>query len=223
MKRILSLSLVWFLLLLTPAAGLRAEAASEQYAVAASPSVAFYTAESESAFLFFLPESYYVKIVAEGEPFTRVSYLTDDPPFKKITGYCRTDDLLFVDYVPVRPYLMQEVTLSYALPQTGTLGGGSFSTVERTFVYYGHRYDGVKLYYYVLSGDTFDYVPAESELVYEKNTDYLELTSAEAPSGGGSDDVSAAVIVTVCLACAAAVAIAVFVFRGKKPPVPDDD
>lgn len=224
MKRFTVILSLLLLVLFAPAPQ-RAQAAEERYAAAVEADVWFYASENENARVFLLPATYYVKVISEGETYTRVEYLTDDAPYQKISGYCRTEDLLFVDYIPVRPYLKKEVTLSYTLPQTGGLGSGSFSTVEKTFVYYGHRYEGDALYYYVLSGDTFDYIPAEKELEYEKNTDCLDYLAAKSASGeaeGGQGGMNASTILVICIACAAAIAIAVLVVRGKRAPVAED-
>ncbi len=224
MKRFTVILSMLLLFLFAPAPQ-RAQAAEERYAAAVEADVWFYSSENENSRVFLLPATYYVKVISEGETFTRVEYLTDDGPYQKISGYCRTEDLLFVDYIPVRPYLKKEVTLSYTLPQTGGLGGGSFSTVEKTFVYYGHRYEDGVLYYYVLSGDTFDYIPAEKELEYEKNTDCLDYLAAKGVSGeaeGGQGGMNASTILVICVACAAAIAIAVLVIRGKHAPVAEN-
>lgn len=235
MKHFISLLIFTILLALLPvlpsaASPLSAAAAGEQYAYVPDGDVWFYAGESESSRVFLLPKTYYVKILGEGEKYCRVEYLVDEAPYKKVTGYCRTEDIIPVDYVPARPYLKKQITLSYSLPEgTGSLGG-SFSSVEKTFVYYGLRYDGAKLYYYVLSDGTFDYISAESEAVFDLNTDYSEyMASIDASAqGGGTGETppagnpNAAVIAVICIACAAAVAVAVFVVKGKRTPPPDD-
>lgn len=230
MKRILSFFLLTMLvaLLLLPAQGYEAHAAEERYAVAADPDVWFYESADESGRLFLLPHTYYVKVRAEGEVYTSVEYLVDETPYRKIYGYCRTDSLLFVDYVPERPYLKQEITVSYSNNGGASDSLGSFDSYDRTFVYYGHRYEDSKLWYYVYSveEDKFGTVAAESELIFDYNTDYLDFLAAQSASGGEasktSGGLSAVEIVVICVACVAAVAIAVLVLRGKKPPVPEE-
>lgn len=232
MKRIPFLIVTLLLLLLLPAPALSASAAQEPYAYVPDGDVWFYAGETESSAVFLLPKTYYVRILSTGEQFCRVEYLTDDGLYRKVTGYCKTGDIIPVDYIPARPYLRKEITLSYSLPTAGGTGtglGGSFASVEKTFVYYGQRYDGAKLYYYVLSDGTFDYIPADGELAFELNTDYLDYIASQETSGGSGELVNdpdagmnAAVIVVICVACAAAVAVAVFVVKGKKAPVQDD-
>ncbi len=232
MKRILSL--LFFTLMLfsvsLPIGGQTVSAAEGRYAVVPDGDVWFCAGESESSRIFLLPRSYYVRILNEGPLYCRVEYLEDEGPYKKITGYCKTEDIIAVDYIPVRPYLKKEITLSYSLPAAGSGGlGGSFSSVEKTFVYYGQRYEGAKLYYYVLADGTFDFIAADAELAYEENTDYLDYLAAQDTAAQGGEvakpeagGMNAAMIVVVCIACVAAVAVAVFVIRGKKPAPPDD-
>ena len=205
-------------------AALSSEAEGDAYAVAPTEDVWFYTGESEEERLFLLPCSYYVRVLDEGETFCAVEYAADESPYKKLLGYCRTESLLFVGFVPERPYLNAPVTLTYALPDAGGLGDAALSQTERTFAYYGERTEGGQLYYYVYDGATFGYVPAAEHLTYERNTDYLEAASAEkggeeGAQGGGLGGVQIAVI---CILCAAAVAVAVLVLRGKRSAGRDD-
>ena len=122
-----------------------------------------------------------------------------------------------MDFTPARPYLRKQITVEYTLPDAGGFGSEEFTGVERTFVYYGDRYEGAQLYLYVLSGDVFGYLPADAPPEYERNTDYLEQTSGEteerAPQG-----TNAVQIVVIVLACVAAAAVAVILLRGKRPP-----
>lgn len=199
----------------SPAASSRPLAAetSTRYAVAADGNVWFYSRADENSRLFRIPYTYYVRVTAEGEPYAAVEYSEDMGQYRKLSGYCRTDALTFVDFIPERPFLFKEITLLYTLPQADALGGGKFSETERTFVYYGSRDEDGKLYYYVGADGEFDYVPAEGELSYDLNTDYLPSPSAEETESG----LSPAGIAAICIACAAAVAVAVFVLRGKRP------
>lgn len=231
MKRlILLLIFTMFALSWVPSVPMRASAAEERYAYVPDGDVWFYAAETESSRVFLLPKTYYVKLLGEGEMYCRVEYLTDEPPYQKVTGFCRTEDIIPVTYLPSRPYLKKQITLSYSLPSGSNSLGGSFSSIDKTFVYYGQRYDGAKLYYYVLSDGTFDYISAESEVVFDLNTDYSEyLASVEAAAGDGgqtaappAESTDAALIVVICIACVAAIAVAVFLVRGKKAPPPDD-
>ena len=191
------------------------------YAVAATEDVWFYSAENEETRLFLIPCTYYVRVLDEGEVYSTVEYLTDDAPYKKLLGYCRTEQLFAVDFVPARPYLRKQVTLTYTLPDAGGLGDDALSKVERTFVYYGERTEGGQLYYYVFDGETFGYVPADEHIAYERNDDYLAALAGEsepqpAPEEEDGSSVNAVQIAVICILCAVAVAVAVLVLRGRK-------
>ena len=219
MKRLLLL-LPLLAALLFPAPPRPVSATDGRYAVCVQD-VWFYAGENEEEKLFLVPDTYYVRVLEEGEIYSTVEYLTDDPPYKKLLGYCRTDQLLFVDFIPVRPYLRKQITVSYTLPGSGCLDD-AFSTVERTFVYYGDRYENGQLYLYVLLDGTFGYIPASAPPEYEHNTDYLTSTSGDGDEGteppSADEGIGATQIVVICLACAAAVAIVIILMRGKQKP-----
>lgn len=198
-----------------------------QYAVADARNVWFYAEPDEESGLFILPYTYYVLVLAEGTAFCAVRYLDDAAPYKSVTGYCKTEELTFVDFIPERPWLRKQITATYSLAGTAgvALGNGSFNTVEKTFLYYGTSYSGTARFYYVLCDGVFDYIPAAEEIAYDLNVDYLTVPAAppaEEPSEERSSP-SALQIAVVCITVAAVCAVAAFVLRGKKAPAPQDD
>lgn len=236
MKHFLPILLLLMSVLLFPALPGATASAEEQplYAVADSQNVWFYAAENEESGLFLLPYTYYVKILRRGTLYCAVEYLDDVAPYKSISGFCKTSDLLFVDFVPVRPFLKMQITVSYTVENTtGTwMGKGTFDKLQKTYVYLGTSYLGTARFYYVYADGVFDYVPATGEILFELNDDYLQSTGG---TGGDVGDtplenpvptagLSGAQIAIVCLAAGALVVIAAFVLRGKKspPPLPED-
>ena len=216
MKRFFLFALVFLTALLPSISTVKhtVSAAEESgFAVAETADVWFYAEENEESKLFCLLRTYYVKILTKGGEFCAVEYLRDNPPYKKIRGYCKTNALTFVDFVPERPYLYREITVEYVLPGA-SLGNGSFAGYKCDFVYYGTRYDAGQLYFYVCREGTFDYIPADEELTFDLNTDYLPEEEEKTPKGNG---LSVVEIVVICLVSAAVVVIAVFVARGRKP------
>lgn len=196
-------------------------AEGEVYAVAENADVWFYKEENETSKLFCIPRTYYVKVLSRGEKFSLCEYLRDSTPYKKLVGYCLTDSLTFVDFVPKRPYLFREVTVEYVLPGAA-LGDGKFSGTEETFVYYGTRYENGQLYFYVGKNGEFDYIPASEELVFELNDDYLPDPETPAAGKKSSEGLSAVQIVLITLAAVAVLVIAVFVARGRKSVPPEN-
>ena len=229
MKRIVTLLFICLFTMLSVAAlpspkspALKANAEAEQYAVAETPDVWMYGEESEESKLFCIPHTYYVKVISRGEKFTYAEYLKDSEPYRKIRGYCLTSALTFVSFVPQRPYLFREVTVEYVLPGA-SLGNGKFSGLQETFVYYGTRYENGQLYFYVGKNGEFDYIPADEELTFELNTDYLpEATSEAAAKKSGESGISAVQIVLITLSSVALLVIAIFVALGKKTVPPEN-
>lgn len=202
-----------------------AEESVPQYAVADGKSIWFYSEPNEESGLFILPYTYYVLVISEGQTYCAVRYLDDVSPYKAITGYCKTEELTFVDFIPERPYLRKELTVTYSITNSSgfTMGNGSFDTLEKTYLFYGTSYLGTARFYYVYSDGVFDYIPATQEITYELNTDYLTAAAAGTDSDAepSAEGVSVLQIVVICLIVAAVVAVALFVLRGKKP-VPQD-
>ncbi len=224
MKRFIPIVLILLVLFSRPpaAAGPVSSAMADtlRYAVAADSNVWFYSSESEDARLFLIPETYYVRVLSEGEVFSAVEYLVNDAPYKKVMGYCRTAALTFVDFIPARPFLRKLVTVTYSLPGAGVLSG-ELAGIEKTFVYYGMRYESGQLYFYVLDGDRFGYVPASAPPEFEHNDDWLSVpedppVSGETEPPAQGDGPTALQIVAICAVCAAAVVIAALVLRGHK-------
>ena len=220
MKRLFIIPLIVIALIFSARPMLPASAEVGTYAVADAHDVWFYSSRSEESKLFLMPYTYYVRVVERGGEYCAVEYLVDEAPFRKVRGYCKTEKLTFVDFVPERPYLFRQVTLTYTLEDSSSiLGSGNFRTVQRTFVYYGLRYAGDKLFYYVLLDGVFDYVSAREEPEYELNTDYLIPVVSEdpvvEPDPEPARGLTGVQIAMICIGCVALVAVAVFLLRGK--------
>ena len=229
-----ALILLMAVLLLAPALPLPASAEEtapeprEVYAVAARADVWLYAEENEDSGLFLLPYTYYVRVLERGEEYSAVIYGEDAAPYRTVEGYCKTDMLTFVDFVPERPFLKLEVTVTYTVPGSSSqMGNGTFDEIERTFHYYGTSYLGTQRYFYVLSDGVFDYIPAARDVNYELNTDYLTETVApapeEEPEAAPPSGLSALEIAALVLGVVAVAAIAFFVLRGRKSPAPSDE
>ncbi len=226
MKRLCALFLAVAALLAFPAP-VRALAAraeeSELYAVADAKNVYLYTEPNDNAGLFAIPYTYYVKITALGDPFCCVEYQEELAPYRKIAGYCKKAELTFVDFIPRRPYLKREITVTYTLPNSSPALSDQFlQSVDVTYLFYGTFTVGSAQYCYVYGDGKFGYIPVTEEIEYDLNTDYLVPASGAADSENESarQSLSGVRIFLICLACASVVAIAVFVLRGKKSPTP---
>ena len=198
------------------------------YAVAAERGVWLYSEADERTGLFILPYTYYVRVIAPGDPFCYVEYMDDSPSSPKVSGYCKKDELTFVDFIPERPYLKQEITVVYSLPDAPSVSVGDdfFYSTEITYLYYGDYTIGSAAYYYVCLDGKFGYIPAVQEIEYDLNTDYLSQTNGNAVQPQPDTDspaLSGIQIFLLCAACASVVAVSAFVLRGKRAAVPPRD
>lgn len=217
MKRLLCLLVATAVFFLFPSPVSVSAEEEERYAVAAQRGVWFYGAENEESGLFQIPYTYYVRVLREGTLFSAVQYLDNVAPYRAVTGFCKTEDLLFVDFIPARPYLYREITVTYTVSGEGTLGSGVFDKLEKKFVYYGESYAGTARFYYVLADGMFGYVPATQEVIYELNSDFLTPSAGEIPPSEPSFAPSAVQVAAICAAVFVLLAIAVLILRGKRP------
>lgn len=214
---------------LLPAARPAAKAEEASYACIRSEDVYLYSEENDKSGLFILPYSYYVKVLSAGVRYAYVEYLSDGPNTRKLTGYCKTSDLTFVDYTPVRPYLYYTFDVTYYIEDASPiLQDESFlSSITVTCAYYGEYRVGSKTYCYVLREDTFGYIPKPAEINYELNTEYedhIEEPTVDVGNFGNGETMSPAQIAVLILLCILVPVIAALILRPpKRPPYESDD
>jgi len=201
MKKFFMLLLVAMYTLLSPLSIASASAESEPtYACILTDDVYFYTSESEHSGIFTLPRTYYVKVLSIGEPFTQVEYLTDGEHTQTLRGYCLTEELTFVDYTPVNPYLYATFEVIYTV-QDGDENDDLLGKISVTCGYYGNYSIGSKEYAYVLQRGEYVYVPKPADFTYAENGEYASRQEPTPPSAStdGSDPIRIAVLAVLCL------------------------
>ena len=235
MKKIICAALAPLLCLyiLFPARQTPAAAEEAEYACIRSDDIYLYAEENDRSGLFILPYTYYVKVLAPGIEYCRVEYLSDGPNTRKVTGYCKTADLTFVDYVPERPYLYYTFDVTYTIEGGApSLSSDGFLTeITVTCAYYGEYRVGSKIYCYVLREGEFGYIPRPDDLNFDLNGEYEEhLSSAEPDTGAGNftdgngERMSTVQIVFIVLLCILVPVAAALILRPpKKPPYEPDD
>lgn len=233
MKKLFAL---FFALLLTalPLAGVTAAHAAEtKYGRALHADIGFYKDNAGSELLFFLPYSYYVKVLVEGEPYSLVECHNADGKTTKIVGYVLTENLYFDGTLPMNPYL----DLAVSLRRDAFLYSDRNCTEKLTklfyndknlnndlFRYYGYAYDaaGEMVYYveffydygYLKADDAFSFtVPNHPEPIPtfdpvepdppETNTDVIQ-------ANGG---ISGMQIAVICCIVLAGIFVVAFLFR----------
>lgn len=154
MKRILSLTIAIYLSCIPLC--VKANAESPRYGRILTESVGLYSDRGEDM-KFFIPYSYYVKILSIGEIYTKVSYGYEDSKCPILTGYIRNVDLNLIDYIPTSPYAVITLTVI----SDGVLFNDSDLSFQKIGVcsgsqvyYYGSAYsqDGEDLCYVCYDG-----------------------------------------------------------------------
>ncbi len=188
--------------------------------------VYFCSAPNEQSALFLLPQTYYVKLVEYQPNYSKIEYLGDEGNAKKLTGYAKTENLTFVDYLPQRPYLYYLFDVHYSLGDEGSSNGSAFlDQITFSCAYYGDFKVGAKTYCYVLRGDTFGYVPKPETLVFEENTEYTDRTatpSEDEPPTPEKKNSAPSIALLVALCLLVPVLASLIVKPPKRPPYEED-
>ncbi|MBQ9113431.1 MAG: hypothetical protein IJY05_00735 [Clostridia bacterium] len=184
---------------------------SGDYACILTDAAFFYSSADEKRGLFLLPRTYYVRLLDYGEEYCRIEYLQDSDKAKRLVGYAKTQDLTFVDYQPLRPYLYYVFEVKYRIEDSEYTSSDFLTEIVLSCVYYGDYKIGSETYCYVLRNGEFGYVPKPNRLYYEENTEYADRLASQIPdaenSAGAentdkknkSSPAQIAILVTVCL------------------------
>lgn len=184
-------------------------ATAEVYSQCKTDNVKFYKDSTIESFMFFLPKSYYVKVLNEGATFTHVECYGQNVLAPYIDGYILTADLQIVDNVPENPYLNFSIQTANS---TNLYTDANFTSVvchvfeNRSLIYYGHAYDktGNYIYYvfynnrygYVLESDIIPFtVPLHATFV----SDEIPVTNTETNVVSTDKNVSVTLIICFCL------------------------
>jgi hypothetical protein len=215
------LPLFYFLLSFSFFSPPKAQAEGGEYACILTDSAYFYAGENEQSGLFILPKTYYVKVLVPSYPYSQVEYLSDGANTRKLTGYCKTVDLTFVEYIPERPFLFKTFEVTYFAGNTDDPFANKLTV---TCAYYGDYTVGSKTYAYVLQSGEFGYVPKPTGFTYLENTEYSSRQEAETPPEeeptpqGKGNGAQVAILIVLCLLVPI---IAAAIFRSTKKPTYD--
>ena len=199
------------------------------YACILSDGSYLYASSNERSGLFILPKTYYVKALEIGEPFTKVEYGTDGEHGEKITGYCKTSELTFVDYVPRVPYFQATFDVKYKIEDSDK-SYPFLTEITVTCRYFGEYPIGSETFCYVYRGDSFGYVPLPDGFTVPENTEYAEKQKAEEQTKQEEEipkteeSLPPSQIVTIVLLCLLAPILATLILRPtRKPDLYEED
>lgn len=194
-----------------------AEAEAESYARVTQEGVYFYRYADESAGLFILPRTYFVKITGEAGNFYKVSY---GDAGAALEGYCKASEVTPVNYIPETPYLSYTVTVTFRADSGGMdLPDSFFTEYEAEAAYYGEFMYGSATCYYVNMEGQFGYVPAAacSAVNYPENTEHPEEETPPAEEEPAAEQSFGALnVVLICVLAVAALGALYFLFRPSK-------
>ena len=204
----------------TPSAG--------TYACVLSDTAYFYLSPSGKDGIFLLPKTYYVHLLSYSDTYCKVEYLQTDIYTQKLTGYVRTDQLAFVEYIPRRPYLTYVFDLTYRLENATPNTSDAFTQLTVSCAYYGDFPIGDQTWCYVLREGVFGYVPKPDYLSYEPNTEYADYLATQQPvtpdEQSKSSPSSPAQIATLITLCLLVPLLAALILKSpRKPPYETDD
>ncbi len=202
----------------TPSAG--------NYACILSDNTYFYSSADERRGLFLLPKTYYVRLLEYNPDYCKIEYQKDNGEIKRLVGYVKTEELTFVEYTPLRPYL------SYVFDVTYTIGEGETETISSfldeitvTCVYYGDYKIGSETYCYILRGDEFGYIPKPLTLSYEENSEYADYlaslppTPSDEPTPPQSETENSPMQIAILIAvCVLVPVLAALILRSPRRP-----
>lgn len=196
-----------------------------RYARVTEEGVYFYSAADESAGLFILPRTYFVRIVGEAGAFYRVGYLDDAADGGALEGYCLADEVTPVDYIPETPYLEYSVTVTYSAGGDGQMPDSPLAEYEVSAAYYGEFAYGSATCYYVNIGGKFGYVPASacSAVSYPENPEHSETETPPEENAQPSGGFGALNVVLICVLAVAALGAIWFLFRPAKQRKNDEE
>lgn len=211
---------------LTTATLTTASAESSTYACVLSKETFLYAEQNENTGLFLIPCTYYVRVTAMGSEFCAVEYQTNSAEYRAVQGYCKTNELHFVDFTPVRPFVYYTLDLTYRLADGGSVLTGENMLTEWTVraAWYGEYKIGSAVFYYVYANNQFGYVPKTEEVYFEQNTDYEPSSPTNGSAEQSETETDFFRVVVIVSLVAFALGLIYIIFRpGNKPHLPDED
>ena len=121
-------------------------ATTNVYARVLSETVGFYAHQGDQTPTFYLPYTYYVEILSQGEPYSHVRVYSNTANTVAMDGFVYTESLTFDGKTPDNPFLSLTVTTAKMTPL--------YSTEEKTDIVYNIFKDRALTYYgYTLSSN----------------------------------------------------------------------
>lgn len=173
----------------------------------------FFGDKDLSAALFAVPYTYCVRVIKTDGEWLYASYAEDEDGYKKLYGYCKSDQFEKVTSAPKCEYLNKTVTVTY----TANGGGNSFnppSDMQVDALYYGKYRHGANTYSYVLCRNAFCYVEGAND-DYPLN-EYEKQTNADENQPIAEEKTNSAGLIIFAVILAVAIVAVCGVMLGAK-------
>ena len=206
----------------------QADESAQGYACVLTDDVYFYADKSERKGLFLLPKTYFVKLLSVDADYCQVEYGSLNAATKPLIGYCKTETLTFVEYVPNTPYFLQTFDVTYKLD--GLTSAPFLTEITKTCAYYGNYIVGSTIYCYVLQDGKYGYVPMPDAFYIPENREYYdrlktdekeEETKTEQPQKQSSGSpIQTAILILLCVLIPV---LAALILKPSRTPAFDPD
>ncbi|MBR4419611.1 MAG: hypothetical protein IKT32_01910 [Clostridia bacterium] len=221
---------------ITARAPTKVKASEIKWARIVSDKTPFYSDYSCSMIKFYLPKTYFLKVVNAGNDLTRVIYMddSDELPFRE--GYVKTCDLELFDGVPQNPYPEIEIQLlsdEVLFADSNKQYPKTVLSANSTAIYYGELDQNGESFYYIYSNGYLGYarknafkpfeIPPHELPMHTQNPEESDSAVNAPTSAGGQNgmqvvttvDTTMKVIITIAVALIS-VSVIYLLFRPRQ-------
>ncbi|MGN0807326.1 MAG: hypothetical protein ACI4MN_02635 [Candidatus Coproplasma sp.] len=178
----------------------------------------FFSDKDLSTALFAVPYTYCIQVIRDDGEWLYASYAVDEGDYKKIYGYCKSDEFEQVPSTPKSQYLNKTVVITYSAGENQ----GSFNPpadLQVEAAYYGGYRHGANFYSYVLCRGSFCYIEGDCGDYplneYEEQTSKPETEDGQRDTNGAT---TTGLIIFIVILAVALVAVGGLAFTSKKKP-----
>lgn len=115
-----------------------------------------------SSALFAVPYTYCVEVLKDEGEWLYVAYAQDEGDYKRLTGYCRSEEFTRIDTPPQNLYLHKVIIVTFSADD-GQSPLPPPTDLEAESAYYGTYRYGASYYSYVLCRGSFCYVKGAND------------------------------------------------------------
>ncbi|MBE5756205.1 MAG: hypothetical protein E7342_00215 [Clostridiales bacterium] len=188
--------------------------------------VGFYKTTSDEKPLFYLPYSYYVKVLEEGAVFSKIECFGENSLSPSLEGFALTDDLVKETSLEVfSPYLSFTIETASYTPLYQDINFDKISQYlfeNRTLNYYGYNKVNGGYVYFVEYNGKLGFVREESIKpftlpLHENPIDVPVVTPPNEEVQNENDNSNSLSVIILVLTLVLTVAVIIYIFVPKKP------